>query len=317
MTNILYSDLNTDINFEQRRSSVSISLSKLSVSKRISSPPNTPPAASKKDKKDKKDKHEDTSPVAPMRHPLAISLPGRTSTAGNLFGSSDAMKKDKHKRYHSENGVIPEEGPLSPTAPKGPPTMGGSAPLLVKVPPTSTSASSPSLHPRSIRGRTQSVSHDIGSLGTVSELQAPQSPEQVITLPTLPPGVTLPPLIDPMIKGFFIEGGLLKNHVGTKELVITDALKSEPWYTQYFWEKEHSNYIGTDDVLGVFVVSVTQDSQSNSAPASPQMSHLSASHDDLDLDEKKEWVRIRAVVRTKKVYHISYITGSRTNSLSG
>lgn len=80
------------------------------------------------------------------------------------------------------------------------------------------------------------------------------------------------------------------------ELAITDTLKAEPWYAQYFFGKEHSNYIGNDDLLGVLIISVIQEAHTVGHPM------LSLSDGDVPIENgNKESVKVRAIVRTKKV----------------
>lgn len=245
------------------------------------------------------------------------------------------MKRDKekaHKRYHSES-VVMEETPSTPPPPPPPlisPPKGFHSHsnnlffffiiifiiicyllLIVFIIEGVQSQSSLGLTKFVRNRRTLSVSTDSSpallslvehpasqSSSSLLSSTPPQSPERWFSLPSFPPNFTLSYLYDPAVKGFVVESGSPKTQISSKELKITDTLKSEPWYSQYFFGREHANFIGSDEALGIFIVSVMQDT-----PGLLPSSSLSSSSDDADGNgEKKEGcVKVRAVVRTKKV----------------
>lgn len=169
---------------------------------------------------------------------------------------------------------------------------------------TGASQSSTGLHKFVRNRRTLSVStdsspallslvehpHSMSSSALLSPSSIPpQSPEKFFSLPLFSTSIPLSHLFDPAAKGFVVENGSPKTQISSKELKITDTLKSEPWYTQYFFGREHANFVGSDESLGIFVVSVMQDT--------PQALEDS----DVNGEKKEGSVKVRAIVRTKKV----------------
>jgi hypothetical protein len=65
------------------------------------------------------------------------------------------------------------------------------------------------------------------------------------------------------IKGYGIEEGHAEVVLNSSSMVIKDKLKSEPWYSAYFFEKSHYNYIGEDNAFGTYIVSVISDDASD------------------------------------------------------
>jgi len=99
-----------------------------------------------------------------------------------------------------------------------------------------------------------------------------------------------------LVKGIVYEEGVRGLLLDPANFIITDPLKSEPWYNTHFFGKDHFNFIGTDGPNDVFLVSVI----SNDAP---------------DVVKEKDKTPYRVIIRTKKrdEKRLAVVKGSFSN----
>lgn len=119
--------------------------------------------------------------------------------------------------------------------------------------------------------------------------ESPTMTPKASSTPELPELKIVVPSQIAQAKGFTYEDGTPGVTLNLATQVITDPLKSQPWYNMYFHGKEHFNYIGNDGTTDTYIVSVIKE-------------------EDTTPQDKNATAFYRVIIRTKKVRYLNLHT---------
>lgn len=137
------------------------------------------------------------------------------------------------------------------------------------------------------------------TLKSRNSLTEPETPTHT-SLPeipqVLPPTLAITPPPQPPIsdivqaKGYVLEECYPGVTIDTSTLYITDPVKSQPWYNDFFYGKDHFNYLGNDGPTDTVIVSVIKDDTPDTQ----------SSYEQVKDKDKSTATAFRVIIRTKK-----------------
>eukprot|EP01113_Clastostelium_recurvatum_P028321 TRINITY_DN3427_c0_g1_i4.p1 TRINITY_DN3427_c0_g1~~TRINITY_DN3427_c0_g1_i4.p1 ORF type:complete len:606 (+),score=211.67 TRINITY_DN3427_c0_g1_i4:79-1896(+) len=284
-------DLNADINVSELRTSLQSNISK--VHKRTASSSSDDKKKSKDapitpmsmiGKQSRSSFHGlEKSPSASSSSSSSSSshLVSKTSSSSSHTGVPVSLTPPSSPSSHPlvssksspGSGLLRQSATPAPSSPGGSPTSSTFNPLRASMPVVSPSAkrsllptpSTKAEHPSSpLPSPGSRPSTPTSSSSPSSSAVPPPSPGSFTPTSPYPPVAVLPnatsrPPLFERTKGNSFETGvasLTPTMLTPDMLTITDPLKFEPWYSNYFTGKEHFNFIGEDPSLGPYIVSV-------------------------------------------------------------